>query len=186
MGHLAEEDSISIGFCGGFYCHMGCNAASQGLYGLPRKISEAGRGGSPAEKKNAQDSTKRLLINFYQSQCFALWLIYSFTLLNFHSVFYNHFYNAVGLWIWSRLELYCLWPISTRQEEECEQNYPQIFFFHVLFLIYSLITALILLPWWALEHREILNELSLSFNTWWSLSRSTTYMWKSSCYKTVW
>lgn len=51
MGHLAEENSISIGFCEGFYCHMGCNAASEALYGLPRKISGAGCGGSPAEDK---------------------------------------------------------------------------------------------------------------------------------------
>ncbi len=98
MGHLAGENSISIGFCGGFYCHMGCNAASEGLYGLPRKISGAGCGGSPAEeKKKAQDSTKGLLINFYQSQCFAPDQIYSFTLLYFHSVFYSRFYSAEGL-----------------------------------------------------------------------------------------
>lgn len=51
MGHLAEENSISIGFCGGFYCHMDCNAASEGLYGLPRKISGARCGGNPAEEK---------------------------------------------------------------------------------------------------------------------------------------
>lgn len=57
MGHLAGENSISVGFCGGFYCHMDCNAASQGLYGLPREISGARRGGSPAEEtENAQDS----------------------------------------------------------------------------------------------------------------------------------
>lgn len=97
-GHHAEENSISIGFCGGFYCHIGCNAASEGLYGLPREISGARRGGSPAEaKKNAQDSTKGLLINFYQSQCFASDQIYSFMFLYFHSVFYNHFYSAVGV-----------------------------------------------------------------------------------------
>lgn len=38
-------------------------------------------------KKEAQGSTKGLLINFYQSQCFAPDQIYSFTLLYFHSVF---------------------------------------------------------------------------------------------------
>lgn len=56
MGHLAEENSISVGFCGGFYCHMGCNAASDGLYGLPRKISGAGGGGSPAEGEKKRSS----------------------------------------------------------------------------------------------------------------------------------
>lgn len=56
MGHLAGENSISIGFCGGFYCHMGCNAASEGLYGLPRKISGAGCGGSHAEGEKIKSS----------------------------------------------------------------------------------------------------------------------------------
>lgn len=95
MGHLAGENSISIGFCGGFYCHMGCNAASEGLYGLPRKISGAGCWREPCwgkregEKRKAQGSTKGLLINFYQSQRFAPDQIYSSTLLYFHSVFYS-------------------------------------------------------------------------------------------------
>lgn len=48
-------------------------------------------------KKEAQGSTKGLLINFYQSQCFASDQIYSFTLLYFQSVFYSCLCNAVGL-----------------------------------------------------------------------------------------
>lgn len=52
MGHRAEENSISTGFCGGFYCHPGGNAASEGLHGLPRRISAAGRGGTLLRKKS--------------------------------------------------------------------------------------------------------------------------------------
>lgn len=92
MGHLAEENSISVGFCGGFYCHMGCGGASEGLYGLPRKISGAGCGGNPAAVKGGgssglhkRTSNKLLSVTALLLQTRFLLSRYS----SFHSVFYS-------------------------------------------------------------------------------------------------
>lgn len=63
MEHLSEENSIRIGFCGGFYCHTGSNAASEGLYALPRKISGARHGGSSAQDSRLHKSTSNKLLS---------------------------------------------------------------------------------------------------------------------------
>lgn len=123
MGHLAEENSISIGFCGGFYCHMGCNAASEGLYGLPRKISGASCRGSPAEEKKRSSglpkrtSNKLLSVTVLCSRPDLFFHVTLFPPSSFIAAF-----TTLRVWIWSGSRPRCLWMMSTRHEEECELN----------------------------------------------------------------
>lgn len=78
MGHIAQKNSISVGLCGGVYCHMGCNAASDGLSGLPRKICGAGfwreggallRAGEKEAQLHKRTSNKLLSVTALCSVC---------------------------------------------------------------------------------------------------------------------